>query len=286
MLEINRDDHAGKPEGHPMATTKASVETSRSLVDAADQTLVRATTTVHDTPVACGQARALRPVDSPVRDSAPMPIQRTRRARTALGGASERRRLERDLHDGVQGELVALIFELAGVQQDPETPPALAHTLAVIEDRAQAALDSVRSIAHGIYPPVLADLGLARALRAQATRAGVSMSLVGTAPRGSEEAEEAVYFACSEAIQNVVKHAGDEARVVLGLVHHDGSLIVRISDDGPGFDRDQATEGGGLNNIRDRIEDLSGTFGLVSKPGFGTVLTMTLPWPTSANREP
>jgi signal transduction histidine kinase len=208
----------------------------------------------------------------------------TVRARGALGGAGERRRLERDLHDGVQSELVALIVTLALAQQDPETPPALAHTLAAIEARAQAALDSVRNIARGIYPPVLADLGLGQALRAQAARAAVSMRLVATAPRSTEEAEEAVYFACLEAIQNVAKHAGDGARVMLDLIYHHGWLLVRISDNGRGFDPDQTTEGVGLKNIRDRIEDFGGTVELASNPGCGTVLNLDLPWPARAER--
>ena len=122
--------------------------------------------------------------------------------------ADDRRRLERDLHDGVQNELVALIVKLALAQEVPETPPALVETLAGLEARAQAALDSVRNIARGIYPPLLADFGLAKALRAQAARAAVDVSLEGTAPRSTEAAEEAVYFACSEAIQNAAKYAG------------------------------------------------------------------------------
>jgi len=201
-----------------MAATQASATTCRSPAAVAEQ-IIRAST-------------------------------KTRRARTGLGRATERRRLERDLHDGVQSELVALI---------------------------------VRNTARGIYPPALADFGLDEALRAHAARAAVSMRLVGTAPRGTEEAEEAVYFACSEAIQNVVKHAGDGARVVLRL-HYHGSLVVRVSDDGKGFNPDQATEGVGLQNIRDRIEDLGGTFELASNPGCGTVLTLALPWPTKADR--
>jgi signal transduction histidine kinase len=188
------------------------------------------------------------------------------------------------MHDGVQSELVALIVELAVAQQEPETPPALVHILASIEARAQAALDSVRTIARGIYPPVLADIGLREALRAQATRAAVTVRLVGTAPPGTEEAEEAVYFACSEAIQNVVKHAGGAAAVVLRFLHRHRSLVVCISDDGRGFDPNRAAEGVGLQNIRDRIEDLGGTFELASKPGCGTVLTLELPWPTRADR--
>ena len=123
------------------------------------------------------------------------PMQALQPARTTVRArlADERRRLERDLHDGVQNELVALIVKLALAQQDSETPPAVAEMLAGLEARAQAALDSVRSIARGIYPPLLADFGLARALRAQARRAPIEVRLEGTAPRGTEPAEEAVY---------------------------------------------------------------------------------------------
>ena len=166
----------------------------------------------------------------------PMQAPRPARAPTAVPLADERRRLERDLHDGVQNELVAMIVKLAVAQQDAETPPALVEMLAGLEARAQAALDSVRNIARGIYPPLLADFGLAEALRAQAACAAVGVSLEGTAPRSTEAAEAAVYFACSEAIQNAAKYAGRATQVTLRLRHEHGALAVRIADDGRGFD--------------------------------------------------
>lgn len=202
-------------------------------------------------------------------------------AGTAPAGLEERRRLERDLHDGVQNELVALIIGLASVEQDPRTPPALTTMLSVLEARAQAALDSVRNIACGIYPPVLADFGVARALRAQAMRAAIEVRLRGTAPRSTEEAEEAVYFSCSEAIQNAAKHAGPAAHVDLSLHHHPGRLTVSIADDGPGFDPAQTRAGAGLINIRNRVENVGGTFSVASTPGPGSVLMISVPWPPS-----
>ena len=229
------------------------------------------------------ERRRLRSLVMSVSDSEPMQTRRPPRAPAAVATANDRRRLERDLHDGVQNELVALIVKLARAQQDPETPPSLAEMLAGLEARAQAALDSVRNIARGIYLPLLADFGLAHALRAQATRATVDVRLMGSAPRGTEAAEEAVYFACSEAIQNAAKYAGHAAQVTLRLRHEQGSLAVRIADDGPGFDPAHTPEGAGLQNIRDRIEDLGGTFAIASSPAHGTVLTISLPWPAAAD---
>jgi len=105
---------------------------------------------------------------------------------------------------------------------------------------------------------------------------------MGSVPRGTDAAEEAVYFACSEAIQNAAKYAGRAAQVTLRLRHEQGSLAVRIADDGRGFDPAHTPERAGLQNIRDRIEDLGGTFEVASSPGQGTILTISLPWPTAA----
>ena len=194
------------------------------------------------------------------------------------------RQLERDLHDGVQNELVALIVKLAAAALDPQTPPAVAEMLAGLEARAQGALDSLRNIARGIYPSVLADFGVAQALRSQAARSAIDVTLRGTAPRSSEQAEEAIYFSCLEAIQNAAKHAGRTARVELRLRHSNGRLHVRIADDGVGFDAARTRSQAGLRNIRDRIQDLGGTFSAASKSGCGTVLTLSLPWPNRPDR--
>jgi signal transduction histidine kinase len=146
-----------------------------------------------------------------------LPIPSTRRARTriALGGVSDRRRLQRDLHDAVQNELVALIVKLAVAQEDPDTSVALARTLAELEALAQTTLDSVRNIAQGVYPPQLADFGVREALRAQAARVSISVSLQGTAPRSTQQTEEAVYLSCSEAIQNTANGLGTALTISL-----------------------------------------------------------------------
>jgi signal transduction histidine kinase len=234
---------------------------------------------------AASQHRALRSLVLSIRDSEPIQTRRPPRAPAAIPFADDRRRLERDLHDGVQNELVALIVTLALAQEDPKTPPPLVETLAGLEARAQAVLDSVRDIARGIYPSLLADFGLAEALRAQAARAAVDVHLIGSAPRGTEAAEEAVYFACSEAIQNAAKYAGRGTRVAIRLHYERGSLAVRVADDGRGFDPAHTPRGAGLQNIRDRIEGLGGTFNLASRPGYGTAVVISLPWPAAADRQ-
>lgn len=232
---------------------------------------------------AASERGALRSLVLSIGDSRPMQALRPPRAPAAVPRVDDRRRWERDLHDGVQNELVALIVRLAVAQQDPATPPALVEMLAGLEARAQGALDSVRDIARGIYPALLADFGLAEALRAQAARAAVDVCLMGSAPRGTEAAEAAVYFACSEAIQNAAKYAGRGTQVTVRLCPDRGSLAVLVADDGRGFEPAHTPEGAGARNIRDRIEDLGGTFEVASSPGHGTVVTISLPWPAAAD---
>src|ERR1035438_2879111 len=139
----------------------------------------------------------------------PRGVEQRRLSRARLSGAAEeRRRVARDLHDGVQNELASLLVGLSLAKEDLETPPALAVRLSELSARAQATLSGIREIAHGHPPPLLAQEGLIEAIRAQAELASMTVSLVGTAPPSSGDVEEAVYFACLEALQNVAKHAG------------------------------------------------------------------------------
>lgn len=208
----------------------------------------------------------------------------TRRASAPSRNRDDRRRLERDLHDGVQNELVALIANLAIARQHGDTTPALAHLLERLEARAQTALDSVRTIARGIYPALLGDFGLAEALRAQARRAAINATVLGSPPRGGEEHEEAAYFTCTEAIQNAAKHAGHGVRVTLRLYYESQTLVVAVTDDGCGFSQARTPAGSGLQNIHDRILELGGTLSVASEPGRGTALTFSLPWPSRADQ--
>lgn len=191
---------------------------------------------------------------------------------------AERRRLERDLHDSVQNELVALLVKLTRIEENRDTPAALARTLASLGAHATAALGAVREITLGIPPLPLTRFGVLEALRGQAKRAPVDVSFEGTVPRGTEAAEVAVYFSCLEAIQNVAKHAGRDARVTFRLRYSHGKLTVRIEDDGVGFDPALTPAGAGLTNIHDRIQTIGGSVDVSSEPARGTVLTLSLPW--------
>jgi signal transduction histidine kinase len=197
---------------------------------------------------------------------------------------AERRRLERDLHDGVQNDLVSLMLKLQLAEEDRDTPAALVSKLSALGDCAEAALDSVREIARGTYRTRLADVGVVEALRAQTARGSIDVSFVGTAARSTEEAEAAMYFSCLEAIQNVAKHAGGGAAATLRLRDEHGALTVRIEDDGCGFDPAHTPAGAGLRNIRHRIEAFGGSVCLESSPGRGTVLTISLRWPRRRRR--
>ena len=197
----------------------------------------------------------------------------------ALARADERQRIVRDLHDGVQNELLSLILRLQLAGNGRATPSALAATFVALEDHAAAALASLREIAYGIYPVPPVELGLAEALRVQAARAPIRVTTTVTAPRSTDEAEAAIYLCCSEAIQNAAKHAGPCAQVKLGSHHSRGVLAVRIEDDGLGFDPAQTPDGAGLRNIGERLQTLDGNLSITSTPGHGTVLTISLPWP-------
>jgi signal transduction histidine kinase len=204
--------------------------------------------------------------------------QRLALARTSAA-ADERRRMSRDLHDSVQNELLCLILELELAENDRDTPLAFADKLAAFRGRAEASLDSIHEILHGELPSMLAAAGFEEAIRERATRAPMPVGLVGVAPRSNDAAEEAAYFACLEALQNVAKHARPEVHVTIRMHHSDGNLRVYIEDNGGGFVPEPGREGGGLTNIRDRIASVGGTVKIASAPGRGTAVALKLPWP-------
>jgi signal transduction histidine kinase len=199
---------------------------------------------------------------------------RASRQRIVVAQDEERRRLERNIHDGAQQQLVALAVNLRLARTVAAKDPAKAdEVLERLQSETQDALENLRDLARGIYPPLLADKGLAVALEAQARKAPVPVTVdsdgVG---RYAPEVEAGVYFCVLEALQNVAKYA-DANRVEVRLTQGDGYLVFTVADDGMGFDPATTPLGTGLQNMRDRIESLGGTLGVVSTPGQGTTVT-------------
>jgi len=187
---------------------------------------------------------------------------------------AERRRIERDLHDGADRQLMGIAAKLAAAQliagQDAEREREV---MAQLRAETRAALEKLRELAHGINPPVLASNGLAAAVGALAGRTAVAAELfTGDLGRYPVEVETAVYFCCAEVLQNAARHA-PAATVKLALAERDGVLTFSAADDGPGFDLAVAQHGSGLQNMIDRIAALGGTLEVVASPGAGTVIT-------------
>jgi signal transduction histidine kinase len=197
-------------------------------------------------------------------------------------GDAERRKLERNLHDGAQQHLVALAVKLRLTRDAVEDDPADAIALIdEIKGNLQDAIQELRSLAHGIFPPLLVSGGLAEALPAAAARASLPVT-VDTAGIGrySSEMEAAVYFCVLEALQNAGKHAGDGATVRVTVTERDATLGFEVADDGAGFDASGVgVHGHGFVNMADRLGAFGGTLTVRSAPGAGTTIAGSLPVP-------
>ena len=203
---------------------------------------------------------------------------RASRQRLVSAQDAERRRLERNLHDGAQQHLVALKVKLGLAEmlaaRDPEKAKA---TIQQLKGDADEALETLRDLARGIYPPLLADKGLAVALESQARKATVPVTVeVDAIERYPQEIEAAVYFCVLEALQNTQKYAR-ASTVTIRLRERDGQLQFEVEDDGAGFDTVSTPRGSGLTNMEDRLEALGGAVSLRSSPGAGTCLSASLP---------
>ena len=203
---------------------------------------------------------------------------RASRRRLVAAQDLERRRLERNIHDGAQQQLVALSVKARLARTMTERDPAkAAELLGQIEGETQTALEDLRDLARGIYPPLLADRGLAAAIEAQARKSAVPVEvLAGPIDRAQPEVEAAVYFSVLEALQNVSKYA-DANRVTVELSRSNGDLRFRVVDDGRGFDAAVTSYGTGLQGIADRLGALDGSLSVESTPGAGTTLTGRVP---------
>jgi signal transduction histidine kinase len=203
---------------------------------------------------------------------------RESRARIVAGGDAVRRRLERDIHDGAQQNLSALAIELRLAHDLIGTDPArAANMLEGMNAEVQRTIRELRELAHGIYPPLLANGGLGPALGAAALRSPLQVSVdVSTTARFDQNTEAAVYFCCLEALQNSAKHAPG-ATVGVRAWSESATLFFQVTDDGPGFDPATTPRGHGLSNMADRLGAIGGTVRWRSSPGAGMEVSGSVP---------
>jgi signal transduction histidine kinase len=204
---------------------------------------------------------------------------RQSRARIAAAADDERRRIERDLHDGAQQRLVALRIELGLVEDlvrdDPEGCIARVREL---ELNIDAALEELRSLAHGVRPALLEDRGLAEALASAMASAPVRVELrTIDVRRYAPEVESAVYFCVLEAVQNVAKHARGATHADITLDGSGHELRFTVRDDGPGTASEHPARGMGVTNMEDRMGAVGGRLAILSRLGQGTTVLGQVP---------
>jgi signal transduction histidine kinase len=202
------------------------------------------------------------------------------RARIVAAADAARRKIERDLHDGAQQHLVALAVNLRLARQlaesDPDGSRELLDQLAL--DMGEA-VQQLRALAHGIYPPLLVDRGIGEALQSAAGRAALPTSVESDGlSRHSPDVEAAVYFCCMEAMQNAGKHAGADASITVRVWEEPGWLNFEVADTGAGFDADGVGgKGAGFVNMADRVGAIDGTIRVASAVGSGTTISGRIP---------
>ena len=204
---------------------------------------------------------------------------RASRARVVAAADAERRRIERDLHDGAQQHLIGLAVQLRLVRDLADSEPGRANELLeALGDDVQVALEQVRDLAHGIYPPLLQDRGLPGALAAAARNAPVKTSVeTNGLARYEPDIEAAVYFCCLEALQNASKYAGPGANATVRVREDGAALGFEVRDDGIGFDVESGRAGAGLTNMQDRVGAIGGSLRVESSPGRGTTVSGLIP---------
>ncbi len=199
------------------------------------------------------------------------------RQRLVAAQDEERRRIERDLHDGAQHELIALAGQLRQLARGPAVP---AGTFDELADQAEQAVFSLQDLARGIYPSVLTDHGVAAAIRSYVARMPLDVVLeiapASSRRRWATELEVALYFVAVEALGNIRKHAHATTSTVT-LAERGSSILLEVHDDGVGFDQGNVAARSGLQHMSDRMAALGGTLVVESRPGAGTWVTATVP---------
>jgi signal transduction histidine kinase len=206
-------------------------------------------------------------------------LQELRRSRGRLVRAAddERRKFERNLHDSVQQQLISIKLRLEMEAQDGDLSDCSRQRLLEIAQGVEAALAAVREVAHGLYPPLLIASGLPTAIRRlhEHATSPPEIAAVGVG-RYPPEIESAVYYCCSEAIQNATKHGGPGVHVSVALAETDERLTFRVVDDGPGFAAGEV-RGVGLQNMEDRLGALGGRLTITTATGRGTTIAGEVP---------
>jgi signal transduction histidine kinase len=204
---------------------------------------------------------------------------RRSRARVVAAADADRRRIERELHDGPQQRLVALAMELQRARRLARGSPAeLSELLEGLAADVRAALEELRGLAARIHPPQLVGFGLAASMRAAVALAPIAVDIEGE-PLGTlpEPVAVAAYLSCLDAVENAAAHAGDGVHVSIVLRHDESGLQFEVADDGEGFDPAATAPGAGLARIADRLSALGGSLSVESAPGRGTRLTAEIP---------
>jgi signal transduction histidine kinase len=202
------------------------------------------------------------------------------RARIAAAADAERRRIERDLHDGAQQRLIALGIRLGLVEDEIERDPAAAHRmLADMRLQTAEAIEEMRALSRGIYPPLLRDAGPAEALRSAALNMTVPVVVRSrNLRRHQQEVESTVFFCSLEAMQNAIKHGGTVHSILVEIDDQDRRLAFTVTDDGRGFDAGNGNgNGSGITNMRDRLAAVGGSLKISFPTAGGTVVRGSIP---------
>jgi len=291
----NGAGHWGDAEGHPVAAPSATAGRAVTTVRDGEHVLAAI---MHDAALEDDRAfidaattYAVMTLENhrlSAQASSLLRVVRESRARIQAAADDERRRIERDLHDGAQQRLVALRIKLElAAERTSDGNGNGAEGAAVLRklgDDVEDAIDEVRSLARGIYPASLADHGLVAGLRAAALHCSLPTTVLAAGVhRHSREIESAAYFCCLEALQNAAKHGAGATGAVIE-VRDDSSLRLEVRDDGAGFEPEKVTPGAGFTNMRDRLAAVSGELAITSSPGRGTRVAATIPleetkWP-------
>jgi signal transduction histidine kinase len=203
-------------------------------------------------------------------------LQRSR-ARLVRAADDERRKFERDLHDSVQQRLISIKVRLEMEAEEGDVSESRRERLLEIMHGVEAAVGEVREVAHGLHPPLLSASGLPAAIRQghEHNPSPPAIDAVGVG-RYPPDIESAVYYCCTEAIQNATKHGGRDVHVSVVLAEEDEHLTFRVVDDGPGFRAGDA-HGLGLLNMEDRLGALGGRLTITTAPGRGTTVSGSVP---------